>query len=143
MKSDRIVKMPLLLIRFKSVLGACNMFISHPLDTVKTNMQNQNMRFVQAARILFKTEGVNAENQLSFSSKSNLQFQSIDKILLSWPFISVVLNRLFKFDHFWRLRQFISNISEYVIDSLHNRINAAFIFEYFTNTNLISAQDVE
>lgn len=40
-------------------LGACNMFISHPLDTVKTNMQNENMRFVQAARILFKTEGVN------------------------------------------------------------------------------------
>lgn len=41
--------------------GACNMFISHPLDTVKTNMQNENMRFVQAARILFKTEGVNSD----------------------------------------------------------------------------------
>lgn len=38
--------------------GACNMFISHPLDTVKTNMQSENMRFVQAARVLFKTEGV-------------------------------------------------------------------------------------
>lgn len=39
-------------------LGACNMFISHPLDTVKTNMQSGNMRFVQAAKTLFKTEGV-------------------------------------------------------------------------------------
>lgn len=34
------------------------MFISHPLDTVKTNMQSDNMRFFQAAKILFKTEGV-------------------------------------------------------------------------------------
>lgn len=47
-------------------LGACNMFISHPLDTVKTNMQNENMRFVQAARILFKTEGVNCFYLLNF-----------------------------------------------------------------------------
>lgn len=38
--------------------GACNMFISHPLDTIKTNMQNENMRFFQAAKILFKIEGV-------------------------------------------------------------------------------------
>lgn len=37
--------------------GACNMFISHPLDTVKTNMQSGNIRFIQATRILFKTEG--------------------------------------------------------------------------------------
>ncbi|XP_031633051.1 solute carrier family 25 member 45-like [Contarinia nasturtii] len=37
--------------------GACNMFISHPLDTVKTNMQSGNMRFIQATKILFKTEG--------------------------------------------------------------------------------------
>lgn len=34
------------------------MFISHPLDTIKTNMQSENMRFMQATRILFKTEGV-------------------------------------------------------------------------------------
>lgn len=38
--------------------GAFNMFISHPLDTVKTNMQSENIRFFQAARLLFKTEGV-------------------------------------------------------------------------------------
>lgn len=50
-------------------IGACNMFISHPLDTVKTNMQNENMRFVQAARILFKTEGVNFE-PFSFTGTS-------------------------------------------------------------------------
>lgn len=37
--------------------GACNMFISHPLDTVKTNMQSSNMGFFEAARILFKTDG--------------------------------------------------------------------------------------
>lgn len=36
------------------------MFISHPLDTVKTNMQSGNMRFTQAAKLLFKTEGVSA-----------------------------------------------------------------------------------
>lgn len=39
-------------------IGACNMFISHPLDTVKMNMQSGNMRFIQATRVLFKTEGV-------------------------------------------------------------------------------------
>lgn len=38
--------------------GACNMFISHPLDTVKTNMQSGNMRFLPAAKVLLKTEGV-------------------------------------------------------------------------------------
>lgn len=37
--------------------GACSMFISHPLDTVKTNMQSCNMGFFKAARILFKTDG--------------------------------------------------------------------------------------
>lgn len=34
------------------------MFISHPLDTVKTNMQSGNMRFLPAAKVLLKTEGV-------------------------------------------------------------------------------------
>lgn len=38
------------------------MFISHPLDTVKTNMQNDNLRFLQAAKHLFKTEGVRKQN---------------------------------------------------------------------------------
>lgn len=37
------------------------MFISHPLDTVKTNMQSGNIRFIQATRILFKTEGVSCK----------------------------------------------------------------------------------
>lgn len=45
--------------RWISSIGACNMFISHPLDTIKTNMQSENMRFVQATRNLFKNEGVN------------------------------------------------------------------------------------
>lgn len=40
--------------------GACNMFISHPLDTVKTNMQSRNIGFFEAAKVLFKTEGVSA-----------------------------------------------------------------------------------
>lgn len=34
------------------------MFISHPLDTIKTNMQSNNNRFIPAAKVLFKTEGV-------------------------------------------------------------------------------------
>lgn len=41
------------------IIGACSMFISHPLDTIKTNMQSENMRFMQATRTLFRTEGVN------------------------------------------------------------------------------------
>lgn len=46
--------------------GACNMFISHPLDTVKTNMQSGNIRFIQATRILFKTEGVSCILYVTF-----------------------------------------------------------------------------
>lgn len=40
------------------IVGGCSMFLSHPLDTVKTNMQSGNMGFLQASRVLFKTEGV-------------------------------------------------------------------------------------
>lgn len=58
------MKSEILLICFMVIfLGACNMFISHPLDTVKTNMQSENMKFIQAARILFKTEGVSCIKQ--------------------------------------------------------------------------------
>lgn len=39
-------------------LGACNMVVSHPLDTVKTNMQSGNMPFFRAAMAVVKDEGV-------------------------------------------------------------------------------------
>lgn len=52
--------------------GACNMFISHPLDTIKTNMQNENMRFFQAAKVLFKTEGVSEQKLISHDDSLTL-----------------------------------------------------------------------
>lgn len=99
--------------------GACNMFISHPLDTVKTNMQSGNMRFLPAAKVLLKTEGVSRRpliyTMLIPCSTQNIVRSSIKgSSLLSWPIIPSVFNRIFKFGHIRCLWQFISNVSRYV-----------------------------
>lgn len=38
--------------------GACNTIITHPLDTIKTNMQSHNMKFVNATTSVMKAEGM-------------------------------------------------------------------------------------
>lgn len=93
------------------------MFISHPLDTVKTNMQSGNMRFVEATKILFKTEGVSFFFEFHVYTRMKLMNSRLiitGKIVLSWPFISIVFNGFLEFRHFWCLWQFISNLSRYV-----------------------------
>lgn len=38
--------------------GACTIFLTHPLDTIKTNMQSGNMRFTKATMVVYRAEGV-------------------------------------------------------------------------------------
>lgn len=93
-----------------SFIGACNMFISHPLDTVKTNMQSGNMRFTQAAKLLFKTEGVSVRHFISIpldNFTNTISASHIGKIILSGPSISIMFNWFFEFGDIRCLWQFV------------------------------------